>query len=171
MSKRIRRAVTTRDGKKICPVRYCEEPSQGGECRQNDYKEPNSDNYAWKWHSRKSISTVCNTQHGFGAQCERNGRTKSLPNCWYDQGTIRGQGEESTFGSRDIPVFIHLISDDMFCMPCCEKKPIRDLTLDDIAVKQKTRSQREKQIREANINKNKMPGESSLLFNFLSLLY
>jgi len=158
MSKRIRRAVTTRDGKKICPFRYCEE-SSSGECRQNDYKEPNSDNYAWKWHpSTPAITTVCNTQQGYGAECERHGETRRLPNCWYEQGVVRGQGAwgEMTMKSN-IPVFVHLSSSDMFCMPCCSKNRIRDLTIDDIDMRQKSRSQREKQIREANENKNHMP--------------
>ena len=172
MSKRIRRAVTTRDGKKICPFRYCEE-SSSGECRQNDYKEPNSDNYAWKWHSfTKPITTVCNTQQGSGAECERHGETRSLPNCWYEQGVVRGQGDWGETSMRsNIPVFVHLSSSDMFCMPCCSKNRIRDLTIDDIDMRQKSRSQREKQIREANENKNHMPGQSSGLLNFLSKFY
>ena len=171
MSKRIRRAVQTRDGKKICPIRYCEE-SSSGECRQNDYREPNSDNYAWKWHTfSQSVTTVCNTRQGSGAECERHGRTRNLPTCWYEQGVVRGQGgwEEDTH--RNIPVFVHLSSSDMFCMPCCSQNRIRDLTIDDIDIRQKSRSQREKQIREANENKNKMPGKSRRLFNSLSKFY
>ena len=150
MSKRIRRAVTTRDGNKICPIRYCEESTRG-ECRQNDYPtESNLNEYAWKWHPfSQAITTFCNTIQGDGGECERHGETRKLPHCWYDQGVekVTGNWAEETIKTKKktIPVFVHLSSNNMFCMPCCSQNRIRDLTLNDIDVGQKSEHQRKKQ--------------------------
>lgn len=157
-SKRIRRAVTM-NGKKLCPVRYCEEKQNSGECRQGDYAVDSSENYPWEWHTFNSpITTACTTQRGFGDTCEYNGVVESIPNCWYDLGTISAQGGWGEKKRRKVPVFVHLVSDHMFCMPCCASKPIRDLTMNDIAYRTHWNyEQRAQYVREANENKNKMP--------------
>ena len=159
ISKRTRREVVTLGGQKICPVRYCEESEhdQSSQCRQND-------DGTWEWHSYSSpLTTICNTVKGVGGQCEVNGQQVSLPHCWYDQGTMRSgdvwREDNVEWRNREIPVFIHMDSSDMFCMPCCAYKRARTLTMDDIAAVRRPRSEREIQIKEANTNIQKMPSE------------
>ena len=156
ISRRTRRAVTY-NGYPICPVRYCEESEndQTGQCMQND-------DGTWEWQTiSQPLTTICNTVKGVGGQCEVEGQIRSLPHCWYDQGTLRAQDvwKEEILGRENIPVFIHLDSVDMFCMPCCTYNRARTLTMNDIAGGRNPQSKRENQIKEANENIQKMPSE------------
>ena len=163
ISKRKRRRAVTLRGNPVCPVRYCQQSGKNdmSECKQNDYAEPNSNNYAWQWHSYSSpVTTVCNTRSGAGAYCKQNGKERRLPSCWYDSGVQRGTNwKDDVMGKKgSVPVIVHMSSTDMFCMPCCQYDRIRDLTIDDVK-KDKPRSEKEKQVAEANQNKEKMPSE------------
>ena len=156
ISRRTRREV--QDRQKLCPVRYCEESEHDktSQCRQNY-------DGTWEWESYSSpLTTICNTVKGVGGQCEVNGQIRSLPHCWYDQGTLRAQDvwkDDIRGVKKMIPVFIHLDSRDMFCIPCCSYNRARTLTMDDIALGINPRSERQNLIKEANENIQKMPSE------------
>ena len=109
------------------------------------------------------ITAVCNTQKGAGSTCERNGRTRSLPNCWFDQGTIKVPDRHESLGKKEIPIFVHYASETSFCMPCCSFDRINDITMNDIQLMGKNVKQ--SQIDAANRNKNNLPSKLMVISN------
>jgi hypothetical protein len=162
-SKRIRRSgkAVRWNGNQYCPARYCKEFN--GECVQSEEPLPNTNMYKWKWRAiSTAMTTICNTRDN-GAKCHDD---KSLPMCWYQQGTIEGGGyREDTMKKKKIPIFIHLASQDVFCMPCCRKHRIDNLRIQDISLKirnapnQKGKTDDDwlNQVNNANKNKNNIP--------------
>ena len=152
---RKRRAVTLKTGEKYCPARYCKEPRRG-QCVQKQRPESdNSANYGWEWKLEiPPISSICNSRHSFGSECQRNGRTQSFPSCWYQMGTYTINNSR-TMGKKKVPIFVHLFNQDTFCLPCCYEGRIDDITDENKYLLGKT--VHNQQIHDANKNKNNMP--------------
>ena len=156
-SKRKRRSIIFHNGRRFCPSRYCKE-SHHGECKQKRDPLPYSNNYAWEWKTVTSpISSFCITRQGSGYTCERSGKTKTLPSCWYDQGLLKVRDRRESFGKKEIPIFVHYYSATMFCMPCCSVDRIDDINVNNMHLIGKTLEQQ--QVLNANRNKNNIPSK------------
>ena len=112
------------------------------------------------------ITAICNTESGARDTCERYGRTRSLPNSWYDQGTLKISREiklkRTSLKGHEIPVFVHYASETSFCMPCCSFDRINDITMSDINLT--GHRVKQSQIEAANRNKNNMPSKLNEVF-------
>ena len=157
-SKRKRRSIMFHNGRRFCPSRYCKE-SDHGECIQKEDPLPYSNNHAWEWKTvTPPIASFCITKPGSRYTCERGGKTKNLPSCWYDTGVLTiPYVRREPFGKKEIPIFVHYYSETMFCMPCCKTDRIDDINVNNMHLIRKTIKQQ--QVRNANRNKNNMPSK------------
>ena len=156
-STRKRRAITLKTGEYYCPARYCKEPNKG-QCVQKQRPESdNSANFGWEWKLEiPAMSSLCSIRHNFDSKCQRNDRTQGFSSGWYQLGLVRITNSK-TMGKTKVPIVVHFINRDTFCLPCCNVNRIDDITDENKHLLGETVSSQ--QIRDANKNKNKMPSK------------